>query len=412
VFRIEPELNAGIDAERIAQIREHERAVLLFGPDTTAAQVNDVLDRVAQEAPLTACASIVVVDDDEQLADFQALIDADRLFYLSRGALPARDLAALIDHALSPQRADVSLDRYLGANDLRRMALAQNVTELAEALRSAASHAVDAERTRCVLFDGERQVLWVPGESTDGESAAVGLVSFILRSGVAVCLPRLGGDPRFDRDLDNPHGEPTDRFIGVPIRAGRGTVAAVLVALRPAYERPFEPLEIAAMEAIAAHASPYVAAWLLDAEETGGPFRRRALRELEQPTSGPEPLRLDPAWTRRASWLAIATFAAFLFALAFVRVRQYETAGAFVRSDGAVVAAFASDARIRPGMELRFNNQTLRIESAVTRDAQTIVITTKLPRAQVDTRGKAEMHLGSERLLFALAPSLKEMLDE
>ena len=73
--------------------------------------------------------------------------------------------------------------------------------------------------------------------------------------------------PRFDPDLDNPHGEPTDRFLGVPIRASRGAVTAVLVALRSA-SAAFEPLEIAAMEAIAAHASPYVAAWLLEAEET------------------------------------------------------------------------------------------------------------------------------------------------
>jgi hypothetical protein len=94
---------------------------------------------------------------------------------------------------------------------------------------------------------------------------------------------------------------------------------AVLAATRSVNERPFEPIDVAAMEAIAAHASPYVAAWLVEPADEG-PFRQRALRELEQPYSiGPEPLRLEPAWTRRATWFAVASFVALLVAFAALK---------------------------------------------------------------------------------------------
>ncbi|MGZ8710766.1 MAG: GAF domain-containing protein, partial [Thermoanaerobaculia bacterium] len=173
---------------------------------------------------------------------------------------------------------------------------------------------VAAERTRCILFDRERQVLWVPNEAAC-ESTAAGLVSFILRTGLTVCLPRLDGDARFDRNLDDPGGDATDRFLGVPVRAG-GAVVAVLVAIRPAHALPFEPLDIAAMEALAAHASPYAAAWLVE-PDTDGPFRSRALREQAEPSStAPELLRLDPAWTQRATGFVFATLVALLIIVA------------------------------------------------------------------------------------------------
>lgn len=398
--------------ERIAAIGNHERAVLVFGPDASAASVAAWLDALAQQAPNTVCTNIVVAPK-ERIAEFQELIDADRLFYLSRGALRERDLDALIESALVSQRPDVSLDRYPSANDLRRMALAQSASELADALRSAAANAVQAERTRCVLFDRQRQVLWAPNESDEGESPAVGLVSFIQRTGMTVCLPRMGDDPRFDLDLDNPYGESSDRFLGVPIRAGRGATMAVLVVVRPAQEPPFEPLDIAEMEAIAAHAGPYVASWLVDPEEAEGPFRSSALRALDQPlTAGPEPLRLEAKWMRRAPWLAIAAFAAFVLALVFVRVPEYATGSALVRNDGAVVATFPGSAtgQIRPGMLLRFDQQSLPIESVQQRGTQTIVVTAKLPRNHAGSRGKAEVRVRASRLLFSLAPALKGWL--
>jgi hypothetical protein len=46
------------------------------------------------------------------------------------------------------------------------------------------------------------------------------------------------------------------------------------------------------------------------------PFRAEALRERERAAGvEAEPLRLEPAWTRRASWLVILMFSALVLAL-------------------------------------------------------------------------------------------------
>ena len=302
VFRIP----AGAGAEEIGDIRSHPDAVLVFGPNAAAHEVTSTLDALQE----TACRAIVFAAR-ESLAEFQSLIDDDRLFYLACGELPPRELDALIDAALGERKANPSLDRYLSAAGLRRIALAQSIVELTNALRGAAANAVAAERTRCALFDSARGTLWVPNESTS-ESPAAGLVSFIFRTGLTVCLPHLDGDPRFDRDLDDPDGDAADRFLGVPIRAD-GKVVAVLTAMRPGHALPFEPVDVAAMETLAAHAGPYAAAWLDDSPDWGGPFRLRALRALEQPPgSASEPLHLESVWMRRATWLFFTTLLALL----------------------------------------------------------------------------------------------------
>jgi hypothetical protein len=275
--------------------------------------VSAVLDLLAEKS--TRCTSIVLSARD-QLADFQPLIDTDRLFYLSCGDLPECQLDALIDGARAIDGREEPADLFLPSEDLRRMATAENVAEVADAVERAIGSVVETRRSRCVLFEREQHVLWSPGDASEEASAAVGLVSFIVRTGMTVCLERLAGDPRVDLDLDNPDGDSSDHFLGVPVRAARGAIVAVLIALRPEHDSPFQPAEVAMLEAVAAHASPYLATWLV--QTPGSPFRHNALRELDQPLlAGAEPLRLNAAWTRSTPWLALATVAAVLLALLF-----------------------------------------------------------------------------------------------
>lgn len=309
VFRIRP----GAGAEQLVNIRNRARAVLVFWPDASASHVTAMLDGLQD----TGCSAIVSASR-ESLADFQQLIDDDRLFYLACGELPARELEALIDSALGERKPLATTDRYVTAGSLRRIALAQSILELTNTLRAATAITAGAERTRCILFDGERKTLWVPDEST-AESTAAGIAGFIFRTGLPVCLPHLDGDARFDRDLDNPEGEAADRFLGVPICAD-GKVVAVLTAMRPSQALPFEPLDIAATEALAAHASPYAAAWLDDSPDPGGPFRLRAVRAAEQtPGSTSEPLQLESAWMRRATWLFFLSLVTLLAAFVVLK---------------------------------------------------------------------------------------------
>ena len=308
-------IKSAIDPGQLEAIRGHEQAVLVFGPGAVARDVTAALDVLAEQAPRTRCTSIVLAARD-QLADFQPLIDADRLFYLCCGDLPERQLDALIDGARAIDGREGPADLFLPAEDLRRMATAESVADVADAVERAIGSVVETRRSRCVLFEREQQVLWSPGDGGEEASAAVGLISFIVRTGTTVCLEHLDGDPRVDFDLDNPEGNPSDRFVGVPVRASRGAIVAVLIALRPEHDFPFQPAEVAILKALAAHASPYLATWLV--QTPGSPFRHNALRELDQPLlAGTEPLRLDAAWTRGTPWLAAATFAALLLALVF-----------------------------------------------------------------------------------------------
>jgi GAF domain len=302
-----------LDVAQLGAIQAHDEVVLLFGPGAAADDVNAALEALGKR---TRCTSIVLTTR-ERMADFQPLVDADRLFYLSCGDLPEPQLAALIDSARGTSKRDASADVFLPPEDLRRMATAGNVAEVADAVERAIGGAIETRRSRCVLFDRERQTLWCPADAGEEASAAVGLASFIVRTGMTVCLERLAGDPRADLELDNPDGDPSDRFLGVPVCAPRGAIVAVLIALRPHRDPAFEPAEVAMLEALAAHASPYLATWLVQTSGSS-PFRHNALRELDQPLlAGPEPLRLDGAWTRGTSWLAAAAFAAVLLALVF-----------------------------------------------------------------------------------------------
>jgi hypothetical protein len=305
-----------LDAAQLDAIRAHDEAVLLFGPGATARNVAAALDRLEREAKSTRCTSVVLTTREE-MADFQPLVDADRLFYLASGDLDERELAALIDAAQGTKGPEGPADVFLPPDDLRRMATAETVAEVADAVERAIGTVVDSRRTRCVLFDRERQALWCPGDANEEASASVGLASYVVRTGMTVCLPRLDGDPRADLELDNPDGDPSDRFLGVPVRAARGVIVAALVAIRPQRDAAFELAEVAMVEALAAHASPYLATWLV--QTPGSPFRHNALREVDQPLlAGPEPLRLDGAWTRGTSWLAAAAFATVLLVLVFV----------------------------------------------------------------------------------------------
>ena len=60
----------------------------------------------------------------------------------------------------------------------------------------------------------------------------MGLVSFVLRTGRPLAVERIGADPRFDRDADDPKATGEERFAAVPVLAVDGRVLAVLAAVR------------------------------------------------------------------------------------------------------------------------------------------------------------------------------------
>jgi len=126
-------------------------------------------------------------------AMFQDLIDADRLFYLSPGEPPASDLAALIRAALAHRPAEEPAPAGLlpALNTARRIAAQADLGSAGEQLQLAAEECVDADRVYCLLYDPAAGSLWSRSAGEERlESSAVGLVSFVARTGRAVCVAR------------------------------------------------------------------------------------------------------------------------------------------------------------------------------------------------------------------------------
>ena len=185
---------------------------------------------------------------------FQELIDHDRVFYLSQEPVPSGDLIALLRSATARWRSTAPRG---DEEDRRRPVFARRLFAATQAIASqrqpagiarAAAEGVEdlatADRGYCLFYDRATDTLWEPPRDADldeerRESAAVGLVSFVLRTGSPVLLDRLGIDPRFDREADDPKARGDERFLAVPVPSPDGRVLAVLAAVRVAAERPF-----------------------------------------------------------------------------------------------------------------------------------------------------------------------------
>lgn len=287
-------------------VTDSNAAVHCFGDDVTLQAIAAALEGVG-------CPAFVIRDPHDRDAYDELLAD-DRITYVVPTAVDDDDVVALIS-ALAGGRRIVA-GPHVDAAFLRRIALAQSPTELRTVLRSAIAHAARARDGRVLFHDVERRGFW-SDDPESLESTASGIAGFVLHTGLAVASTRAGGDARFDRSLDLPHGSPDDRLLAVAVR-GATTTVAVLVATRDAAAPAFELRDLAALEALAVHAAPFVDAWIgpdpRDADDAErSPFRVRARRQLELPHElVAEPLHLDGRWSQRTTWLALATLVAVL----------------------------------------------------------------------------------------------------
>jgi multidrug efflux pump subunit AcrA (membrane-fusion protein) len=326
---------------------------------------------------------VAAAGPDPQL--FQDLIAEDRIYYLSPRPPAPDELAALIGNAvrLYEARRDAaalppgspgagagappSHARLEISEVLRALALQANLGDRAEVLAEAAREAVDAQRAYCLLYDPHDDTLWTRDRATGGErrdSAAVGIASFVLRSGLGLLVPRAGRDSRYDREADDPEGDGSERLIAVPVRDEEGRVLAVLVAVRSAREAEFGAAQLEQLERLAGPAAPFLPP--PRPEEVLGDdalFRREALERFQTLDEAHDPLRISPAWTRWTYWSLLgALVAAVLFALVG-EVSEYASGLAVVwmgtRDDVTAEAAGTVGAvevtagqRVRPGQVL------------------------------------------------------------
>jgi membrane fusion protein (multidrug efflux system) len=351
--RGEYEILAVPDAVAARRVLESRRVgVLCLGPAIEGAAARELVTGI-EDVPVPPLVRLVLAGGPD-LSIFQELIDESRLYYLSQAPPAPRELDALLRTAVrragesaaqeveEPQRLSGSVLVEL----LRRLSLLDDPEEIADLVAEAARDLVAADRAYFLVFDLEKEELWArepDGSARRYESAAVGLVSFVLRSGLPVRVPRTGEDPRYDRSADDPLGRGDERLLAVPVTAA-GHELGVLAAVRAGGKPEFGDRDEEDLERLAAQAAPSLAAQVLAdrdgvaAEALGGPdanlFRREVVEQTLRPKTQADPLRISPAWARWSYWVLVAALAGSLLYAWLGTIDEYASGVAVVETGG------------------------------------------------------------------------------
>jgi membrane fusion protein (multidrug efflux system) len=320
-------------------------------------------------------------------AMFQDLIDADRLFYLSPGEPPPADLAALVRAALARRgaaRAEGAVPAGLfdALKTARQVAAQPDLASAGDLLQLAADACVDADRVYCLLHDSAAETLWsrAAGMTKEErrESSAVGLVSFVARTGRRLRIERAADDPRFEREADDPLGERCEHFLALPIRGSepQAPVLAVLCAVRDPGRAPFSDEDEAALELLAATVAPSLAQLTLAtrlesaSHRVADIFRDEALEHhAAAGVREGDWLRLSPKWMTSTLWLLVGLVVAFLGFAAVSTIGEYSTGPAVVRLAGrtevtASQAGPVTAVEVRPGDRVSAGQVLVRFQNA------------------------------------------------
>jgi multidrug efflux pump subunit AcrA (membrane-fusion protein) len=333
-----------------------EVAVLCLGPLLAAAEARELAAHATEGG-----ATRVLLTAAADPLRFQDLIDEDRLFYLSPGPLPPGDLCELIRGALTPSRLPAAetapAGRRRALQTARRVAAQSDLASAGELLQHALAEAVAADRTYCLLYDPADETLWSRGTGLTREerleSPAVGLVSFAARTGRPVRTSRLADDPRFEREADDPLGDPErgggEHLLAVPVRGADGGVLGVLCAVRDPGRRPFTEADTAELTQLAEAVALPLGQLALEARlEEAGRAEERLLRErttdlfreeaiehyLEVGGRQGDWLRISPRWMRATFWLLVALVAGALVYALVGTLDEYAAGPAVVRLSG------------------------------------------------------------------------------
>ena len=300
----------------------------------------------------------VVLDAGPEPELFQSFIDHDELYYLSPRMPPRRDVREILKSAVALHRlpsatdgeAEGDLTNLQSALELARQLARESDAGRALALtREAIEQRVAADGAECLLYDPRNEVLWTrrPDGEERLESAAAGLVSFVVRTGVTIRLERVGQDPRYDPEADNDGGSRDQRFLAVPVGGARRR-RGVVVALRHGDRQPFTDVERQNLLLLAEEIAPMLGRFALEARvdrlserrhtglttEAAAVFRREAIEHHSRaPNDHGNLLELSPNWAPQVyRLLLLVVVAAVLFSF-FGTVSEYASGAAVVRVD-------------------------------------------------------------------------------
>ncbi|MEM8995163.1 MAG: GAF domain-containing protein [Acidobacteriota bacterium] len=365
------------DAARRA-LADPDRGLLVIGPELGSEAAKSLL------ADLPHVEALAVGWADE-LAAFGDELIAGRLFYLAAGVPGDAEMASLLramsrkvrgvepaGPAQNPAEPAQATDLVQGVLDVaERAAMQKNSTACLELLGVELPVLLRADRGQALLFDAAAGTLWSGTERRGAdrvESASVGLVSFVVRTGESLRLPSIRDDSRFDGEADDPEGDGAGPFVAAPVLGAGGRSLAVLSATRSAGAPPFDDADLERLERLASLVGGVLERFQADAEvaqtalaENSSPLFRReaaALRAGSQDLA-PEPLQLSTGWTRLGFALLLVAMATAAAAGLLVPIPQTVggEARVFTGPDGAVevAAAFPPEAArlLAVGQELR-----------------------------------------------------------
>jgi len=378
-------LTAGSEDEALQILAERPVAAFCLGAAFPEGRALDLLERAEALSGSEGRVNLVLAGGPD-LSAFQEWIDQDRLFYLTAEPIPADDVAALLRSGLERRRA--GFPRLRGEAEAARrlaaavgaVAAASTASGAARALASAADDLMEADRASCLFHDPVRDLLWA-GEEGDPdarrESAAVGLVSFVARTGLPIALERIGRDPRFDRDADDPPAEGDERFAAVPVRVADGEpVLAVLSVVRAGQDPAFTAADLGLLRRLAEQTAPLLARLLPAPEEAASAgaaqalFREQALRiHQEGMRIEGDLLRADPRWMQWTYRLLLAVLVATLLFSVLGTVREYASGPAVVRLGGrtdlrATAAGTVSEVAVVRGEPVAAGQVLVRLHGA------------------------------------------------
>jgi CheY-like chemotaxis protein len=325
-------------------LQDKGSAVLVLGAKLTSAQALEILEQCSAQKR-TATIAVIVLCSGPEPELFQKFVDEGCIYYLARKEIPVEQLgllvASCVDRVLKKACPESS---FLAGNvqhtaqllDLNvRLPMQTNIASAAMLVVGKLRESVDASYVQCFVYDSAEDTL-TPADALENKevsySAASGLTAFVARTGVELEIERVGADPRYDSDIDNPTGKDDARFVAQPILGTQGRPLAILTAVRGGALPPFSPEESRFLHSIAECAAPTfsqltlqneVQAQLTRRASEGDPsseiFRQEALEyHIRSWDQHGDVLKTLPMWLRASYWIVLVLVLIGLIGIAFM----------------------------------------------------------------------------------------------
>ncbi len=349
---------------------QQDAAVLVLGPGVEAAASHRIVSLITSQFPANRT-TILLIGAEAEPELLQELVDRDRLFYLSKSPVSAIQMRSLVVAAVGRYVENITGNGHaLAADVAENDALMDACASLAGQtdMSGAATVLVDAvcgllrtERARFLLYDPQTEVLSAPdAEAESGDSVSSGLAGFAARTGERIHLQEAGIDPRYDADVDNPHGDGRERFVAWPVFGVGERLIGILTAVRTREAPPFESGELRILDLLVACAAPAMSQILLQTQidkelrrRTTGVSGAEIFREeaLEYKNRGwdqeGDVLRICPPWLTRTHWISVALLAGGLAFMCLARIHEYATGPAVIRARNKIAVTATQEGLVR-----------------------------------------------------------------